>query len=121
MRASLRVVTGLLAVAFASAPLVVDQCVIACDVHLTGSAGPAPTCHHLNSATIHMTSGSMPCGHAHNGMRSLTADTSPTSSSAHGVLAMNVSPVVLNLMATARVNDASASLRPRTSIPALAV
>src|SRR5580700_9319316 len=64
MRAS---VAAVLAIAFATAPVVLDQCSASCDLaHALEAAGSTPTCHDAaGSATARIGRAPQACGHDH--------------------------------------------------------
>jgi hypothetical protein len=64
-----KLLAGLLSVAFAIAPLVLDRCEASCDAVRAGAAAQAaPSCHeHASSLTAHAASPRAGCGHDHLG------------------------------------------------------
>jgi hypothetical protein len=55
-----------LALAFATAPLVLDECAASCELsRITTDAAAAATCHHTGSGAPHMAEQSSTCGHDH--------------------------------------------------------
>jgi hypothetical protein len=121
MRARLRAVTVLLAVAFAAAPVVLDQCVASCGAHAAAMTGSLPTCHHASATTERMTPMPAPCGHDHNGTVTTSADANQGARPTTTLVAPSVPSFAVTLQLAVRFNDATASPPPRSSVLALAV
>ena len=66
---TMRVSTALvLALAIVALPLVLDQCVAACEAHKAPTTdGPQPACHHVTTSTTSLGRVPAPCGHDHDG------------------------------------------------------
>jgi hypothetical protein len=70
----------MLAVAFAAAPVVLDQCAASCDLsHALAAVASAPTCHHAaGSATVRIGHAPRACGHDHRAtITTLTVSSAP--------------------------------------------
>jgi hypothetical protein len=116
-----RVVAVLLGVAFAAAPVVLDQCVASCEAHAAAMTSSLPTCHHASATTERLTPMPTPCGHDHNGTVTTSADANPEAQPMTTLVALSVPSFALTLQLAVRVNDATASPPPRPSVLALAV
>src|SRR5712691_7190263 len=100
-----------LAVAFATAPLVIDQCAASCDLARAANASTsAPTCHHTSSATAHIGHPPKGCGHDHSGVGSTLTVAAPTVLRAlSSTLAVVATPASVNLEALGRADSVFAS------------
>jgi hypothetical protein len=77
---SLRTAIGvMLAVAFATAPIILDRCAASCDLaHATEAATSTPTCHHSTATTVRIGRAPRGCGHDHSGIvTTLTVSAAP--------------------------------------------
>jgi hypothetical protein len=59
-------VAGVLAIAIAALPVVLDRCAESCEAHANAVAS-TPTCHHVTSTGTRISPVPSPCGHDHNG------------------------------------------------------
>ena len=84
---------AVLVVALAALPLVMDQCVAACEAEHDAHAS-APACHHTSLTTSPIGHTPAPCGHDHSGTVGTTA--APVAS----VLAFNSMVAVVVVVAT---------------------
>jgi hypothetical protein len=122
MRASLKAVALVLAIAFAGAPLALDQCVASCEAKAAGVGSSTPACHHGEAAAISRLDPSpQPCGHDHSAATTIRADGNQAAQPTMSLVALTVNALPFNPRTTVSVDDAAASPPPRPSGVALAV
>jgi hypothetical protein len=108
----------MLTIAFATAPMVLDQCAASCDVaSATDTATPAPACHHATSPTVHIGQAPRGCGHDHRSIvAALTTSAAPIAPTLASLVAVVTSQSLAEIAAANRFAAPSAS-PPRDLLP----
>src|SRR5665213_288528 len=109
MRASLKAVAVLLSIAFAGAPVVLDQCVASCEANAADLASSTPECHHTKAVTTSRVDPSpTPCGRDHNTATTVAADGNQGAQPTMLLVALTVNALPFDLRITVAFNDATA-------------
>jgi len=75
-RAIRTAVAGILVLAIAALPVMLDRCAASCDAHQNAIAS-TPECHHATSTGMHLSQVPGRCGHDHNGTAVSAASGNP--------------------------------------------
>src|SRR6266508_1956958 len=93
-RATRVAAAGILALAVAALPVVLDRCAQSCEAHRNAIAS-TPACHHAASAGTHISPVTSPCGHDHNATAVTAAKSSaPPGRTFDSIVALETQPPV---------------------------